>query len=76
LQVIHNFAKISAEMGYPERSDHVLHQASGDIFVTITEQSPKHTKAEVIFSSPEGGSPGDFKAILEVVDAAAPKKEN
>ncbi len=61
-------------MENPERGSHVLHQPSGDISVRITGQSPRLTSAEVIFSSPEGGTHEDFKAILKVVDAAVPKK--
>jgi len=58
----------------PERTGHVLHQPSGDISVTITGQDPERPKAEVIFSSPEGGSPEDFEAILKLVEAEVPKR--
>ena len=74
MQVIHNFARMIAKMIDPERTGHVLHQPSGDIFVTITEQDPELTTAEIKFSSPEGGSSEDFEAILDLVDAKAPKK--
>ena len=62
-------------MENPERTGHILHQPEGDIAVKITEQTPDFTKAEVKFSTPKANTPAGFKAVLDLVDAEAPKKK-